>query len=138
MKTNLIQKLALGLAGTTATSIGLMIASVPHVFYESYGITLGSDPNLLSELRGPGAAFALLGFVMILGAMQRDLTKGAVLIAVTVFTAFPVGRLISIVADGLPNASILGALMIEVALLAMLLAAFIIGRHRNSPAPITE
>ncbi|MEL6572102.1 MAG: DUF4345 domain-containing protein [Pseudomonadota bacterium] len=132
MHTNLLQKLTLGLAGVTAASIGLMIAVVPHAFYESYGIALGTDPNLLSELRAPGAGLAVLGFVTILGAFQRDLTRVAVVIAFAIFAAFPAGRLISLLADGMPNTSIAGAMIIEIVILGMLVGAFVFGRDRRS------
>ncbi len=50
-----LEKIALGISGVTALSIGGFILVAPHTFYASYGITLSNDPNLLSELRAPAA-----------------------------------------------------------------------------------
>ncbi len=51
MPLTLLQKIALGISGITASCIGALILAAPHLFYESYGISLGNDTNLLSELR---------------------------------------------------------------------------------------
>lgn len=123
------QKAALGIAGVTSLGIGAFIAAAPHASYASYGIALGPDPSLLSELRAPGAALVALGAVMLAGIVRRALQLASVVAALTVFLAFPAGRVLSLVADGMPSSAILGALVLELAIAAMCLAAF---RRRGS------
>ena len=118
------QKIVLGLAGLIAFAIGSFITLAPYAFYASYGIALDSDPNLLSELRGPGANLAALGAVVMAGLFVRSLARISMTIALVIFIAFPVGRIIGIVADGMPSESVLAALAIEVVVGALLLAAF--------------
>lgn len=118
------QKFALGLAGITALGIGAFIMAAPHAFYASYGIALGPDPSLLSELRGPGAGLAALGAVMLAGIVRPALRQAAFVAALTVFLAFPLGRLVGLVADGMPSSGILGALVLELAIAALCLLAF--------------
>ena len=60
-----VQKIALSIAGFTSLGIGAFILAAPHAFYASYGIALGQDPSLLSELRAPGAGLAAFGAVML-------------------------------------------------------------------------
>ena len=119
-----VQKIALGVAGFTSLGIGGFILAAPHAFYASYGITLGQDPSLLSELRAPGAGLAAFGAVMLAGIVRPALRQCAVVAALTVFLAFPAGRLVGLAIDGIPSGSIVGALVLELAIAALCLFAF--------------
>ncbi|MEY8840683.1 DUF4345 domain-containing protein, partial [Cribrihabitans sp. XS_ASV171] len=94
MRPTLFEKIALGLSGLTALAIGAFILFAPHVFYAGYGITLRHDANLLSELRAPGAGLAGFGLLMLLGIQRRKILTVAMTAALTVFIAFPAGRLV--------------------------------------------
>ncbi len=118
------QKITLGIAGVTAFGIGGFILAAPHAFYASYGITLGTDPNLLSELRAPAANLAALGAIMLAGIIRPSWAQISTAIALTVFLAFPAGRIVSIVVDGMPSESVMGALVIEIVIAALCLVAF--------------
>ncbi|MCG6883604.1 MAG: DUF4345 domain-containing protein [Silicimonas sp.] len=120
----LTQKFALCIAGTTSLGIGAFILTAPHAFYASYGIALGTDPSLLSELRAPGAGLAAFGAVMLAGSFRPALGHAAFVAAQTVFLAFPAGRVLGILADGIPSHGILGALVLELAIAALCLFAF--------------
>lgn len=138
MTLSILQKLTLGVSGASAVGIGLAILVAPQAFYASYGITLGADVNLLSELRAPAAGLAALGVLMLMGIWRtawREISIGA---AFTVYLAFPAGRIVGIIVDGIPAASVIGALMFELAIAALCLAAF--GRRistgsQNDPGP---
>jgi hypothetical protein len=124
MTLTLFQKITLGISGVTALGIGAFILAAPHAFYASYGISLGSNANLLSELRAPGAGLAALGAIMLAGVVRAAWSPVALVAALTVFLAFPAGRLVSLAVDGMPSASVLSALGIEVAIAALCLTAF--------------
>ena len=124
------QKITLGLSGVTALAIGLSILLMPHAFYASYGITLDHSPNLMSELRAPGAGLASFGAIMLSGVWRAALAPLAFKVALTVYLSFPAGRVVSLLADGVPSSNILWALAIEVALAGLLLGAF---GWRSSP-----
>lgn len=125
-----LQKTALGLAGVSALGIGSAIALMPSGFYASYGIALGSDPSLLSEVRAPGAGLAALGAVMLAGIVRRSLSGVALVAALVVFLGFPVGRIVGLALDGVPSAGIMAALAFEVAIAALCLFAFRPGAER--------
>lgn len=127
----LIQKIALGVAGMTSIGIGAFIMTAPLAFYASYGIALGQDPSLLSELRAPGAGLAAFGVVILAGIIRPALRYTSVVAALTVFLAFPAGRVLGLLADGIPSGGILGALGLELAIAALCLFAF---RRVTSPA----
>lgn len=124
MQLTRLQKITLGISGVTALAIGTFITLAPHVFYASYGIALGQDPNLLNELRAPGAGLAVFGALMLAGIVRAVMAPISLAVALTVFVAFPVGRIVSIVLDGMPSGSVIGALVIEVVIAGLLLAAF--------------
>ena len=118
------QRITLGLSGIIALAIGLMITVLPQTFYASYGIGLAPDPNLLSELRAPGAGLATLGTLMLAALVRPALGPIAVTAAFVVYLAFPAGRLISLFVDGTPSNGILGALGLEILIACALLLAF--------------
>lgn len=124
MQLTRFQKITLGISGLTALAIGALITLAPHAFYASYGITLGQDPNLLNELRAPGAGLAVFGALMLAGVFRAAMASIALAVALTVFLAFPVGRIVGIVMDGMPSGSVIGALAFEIIVAALLLAAF--------------
>ncbi|MEM6609289.1 MAG: DUF4345 domain-containing protein [Pseudomonadota bacterium] len=86
-------------------------------------MTLGQDPNLLNELRAPGAGLAVFGALMVAGIVRAAMAPIALAVALTVYLAFPVGRIVGIVMDGMPSGSVIGALAFEVIIAALLLAA---------------
>ncbi|WP_425070999.1 DUF4345 domain-containing protein [Sagittula sp. S175] len=119
-----LQKIALGIAGASAFGIGVAITAIPHAFYAGYGIALGPDPSLLSELRAPGAGLAVLGAVMLAGLVRSSLRDLALAAALLVFLAFPAGRIVGLVLDGMPSAGIMAALVFELTVAALCLFAF--------------
>ena len=124
MQLTRFQKITLGISGLTALAIGTLITLAPHAFYASYGITLGQDPNLLNELRAPGAGLAVFGALMLAGIVRAAMAPIALAVALAVFLAFPVGRIVGIVMDGMPSGSVIGALAFEIIIAALLLVAF--------------
>ncbi|GGH41344.1 protein of unknown function [Cribrihabitans marinus] len=124
MTPSFLEKIALGLSGLTALGIGTFITFAPHAFYASYGITLGDDASLLSELRAPGAGLAVFGGLMLLGIRSLTMLPVSIALALTVFIAFPAGRFIGLGVDGMPSASVIGALVVELGIAALCLAAF--------------
>jgi len=134
----LLQKIALGISGVTALGIGTFILAAPNAFYASYGIMPGSDPSLLSELRAPGAGLAVLGAIMLTGMFREALLQTAIIAALTVFLAFPAGRVVSMVADGMPSSGIVGALVLELAIAALCLIAFRPASRRELPGSVAN
>jgi multisubunit Na+/H+ antiporter MnhC subunit len=128
------QKITLGIAGVTALSIGSLILATPHAFFASYGIALEDNPSLMSELRAPGAGIATLGAIMLAGVVRSAWSQVALVAALTVYLAFPVGRLVSLAVDGIPSTGVLGALGVEVAIAALCLVAFVRGGQSTGKA----
>ncbi len=124
MSLSRFEKISLGIAGVTATGIGSFIMVAPNAFYASYGILLGDNPSLLSELRAPAAGLLTLGILMLTGIWRSKMAQLAVASALIVFLAFPAGRLIGLAIDGMPSGGIIGALMLEFAIAILCIVAF--------------
>lgn len=133
MQQTRFQKITLGIAGITAFSIGSFILFAPQAFYAGYGIAIANDANMLSELRAPGAGLAALGMIMLAGIMRPQATPFSVMAALVVYLGFPVGRIVGLIADGVPGGSVLGALAIELVIAGLCVAAF--GRSKLKTRP---
>ena len=97
------QTVSLGIAGLTALAVGLSILLAPQAFYESYGTRIGNDANLLSDLRATSATLFVLGTLMLAGLRFRSWRQQAGYLATAVFLAFPAGRALGLVIDGMPS-----------------------------------
>lgn len=127
------EKVVLGLSGFTALAIGVSIVAVPHAFYSSYGISLGNDASLLSELRAQAAGLAALGALMLAGVWRPILAPMSIAAALIVFIAFPAGRLVGLAVDGVPSDSVIWALAFELVVAAICVVVF--GRRLGKQHP---
>lgn len=133
MSLTVLEKTALGVSGLTAVGIGVLILTSPHAFYAGYGIALGDDASLVSELRAPAAGLATFGVLMLAGIRRASMAPVSKTVALAVFLAFPAGRLVGLAADGPPSRAILGALVFELAVAALCIVAFMRGSRRARP-----
>ncbi|WP_305984691.1 DUF4345 domain-containing protein [Roseibium sp. MMSF_3544] len=130
-----LKRLFIGLAGAIAIGIGATITFAPHLFYAQYGIALPTGPDLISELRAPGANLAVLGVWIMIGAFRSAWTQQALLLGSTVFLAYAAGRAISIVFDGMPSDALFQAMLIEI-VIGGIFAALLLGQNRQAKDPV--
>lgn len=71
-----------------------------------------------------GAGLATFGGLMLLGLWRRPMLPASIASALTVFIAFPAGRLVALAVDGMPPGSVIGALLLELVIAALCLVAF--------------
>ena len=124
MQLGRFQVIVLFVAGFTALLIGAYIALDPKGFYSSYGIALEGNPDMLSELRAQGTNLAVLGTAIVAGALRASIRQVAIAVSLMVFMSFSVGRTLSLLLDGPPSQAVIVALLIEVAIAALCVAAF--------------
>lgn len=116
MKTTLFQKAALLVSGLTAVGIGSAILLTPHAFYAAYGIGLGGDPNLLSEIRAPGGALATMGAFILSGLAWPRFVEPCLTLSAGLYLAWGTARLVSVALDGLPDNGLIWATGLELAI----------------------
>lgn len=112
----MIERIILAVLALVLGVIGAGAAFAPALFYGSYGISVSGLPNLASELRGTGVALLLLAMAVAAGAVWRRWAFAAAVVAGLVALGYALGRGISAVADGAPDASIVAAAIIELVL----------------------
>lgn len=114
---------ALLISGPLAIGIGALLLAAPQILHASHGVILGSDPNLLSEIRAPGAALMGTGGLMLLGLWRPEHRAPALLLGATVYGAYGLARLISGLVDGVPETGLIAAAGIEAAVASLCLVA---------------
>lgn len=128
-----LESLALLASGLPALGIGVAIAVAPRAFYAGYGVALGADPSLLSELRASGAALAVLGAAILAGLALPAMARAVLALGAAVFLAYAAGRIIGLALDGPPSPGLIEALAIETAIGALCLVA---RRRSGARAPL--
>ena len=119
-------------SGTITLLIGASILLIPHSFFAASHITLGADPNLLSEVRAPGGLLLIAGAGMMAGASAARRASAGLLIAAAVYLSYGSARVMSVFVDGVPAPALVIALCIELAL--GLIAAGLAARKQLWPA----
>jgi hypothetical protein len=109
----LFARLTLGIAGALALGIGAAIAAVPVAFHGFNGLQLPPNADLMSELRAPGAALAVLGALILAGAFYSAWTRASALLGAILFLAYGAGRLIGLTLDGPPSDGLIAAMVLE-------------------------
>ena len=101
-------------SGLIATGIGAATLFAPVAFLGTSSIDLGSQVNLLSEVRAPAGALLAGGIVILSGIFVNRLTFTSTVIAALMFLSYGVGRVLSVAVDGVPADAIVGATALEI------------------------
>ena len=108
-----VTSILLIVSGLLLLAIGGTILFVPHAFYASDGIVLGTDPSLLSEIRAPGGLLATSGLFILAGVFRPTLRSFALMLTILVYGSFGLSRLVGLALDGMPSNSLAIATVIE-------------------------
>ena len=106
-------RILLSVSGALLFVVGAATLLQPHAFFAANGATLGNEPSLLSEVRAPGGLLIGCAIVMLLGALRQSISQHALILAAMVYGSLGVSRLVSMVFDGLPSVSLVGATATE-------------------------
>lgn len=117
------------LSGLVAVAIAATILVAPQAFYASYDIDLGSNVDLVNELKAPAGALLVAGFLMLAGVVRTDLAPVSFGTAAAVYLSYGGSRLVSMLVDGVPNESLVSAAVVEILIGAVCL--FGLTRIRN-------
>lgn len=104
-----LSRVTLLLAGIVALCAGLGLVTMPQVFFASYGIELGAQPSMLSEIRAPGALLVAVSVVLLLGALVEAQRVRAAWLGSLCYLSYAAARLVSAMVDGLPHLNLLYA-----------------------------
>ncbi len=94
--------------------IGSALLAIPQDFLAMSGIRVEREPSLMSELSAPGGLLVAAALVMALGAFRTRFTDLGLLVGTIVYGAYGAGRIVSLLVNGTPSASIIMATVLEV------------------------
>lgn len=109
------------------------ILFVPDEFHASSGIVIGSDENLLSEVRAAGGALLACAMIVLLGAFISRLTFTALLLSTVLYLSYGVSRLVSMAVDGLPSLNLMAVTLFELGIGLVCALALATGKSSASP-----
>lgn len=111
----ILERVVLGASALVLIAVGAASAFAPAAFYAGYGIDVDSSA-LASELRATGMVLLLLGLAVAVGAIWRRWVFPAAVVAALVLVGYALGRIVSAIADGAPDASLAFAGIAELVL----------------------
>ena len=116
MKNSKVLKGFLILSGLLLTFIGGATLFMPVAMKASAGINIAGNISVINDTRASSALFLAVALLIISGAFSRKLTFTASLISFIFFLSVGTGRIISLVADGMPVDGLVKATGLELVL----------------------
>jgi hypothetical protein len=132
--TTLLRKLYLLAAGIIAVGLGGAMLLAPVGFYAGYGLELIGEVTLLNEMRSHGLFMMAVGGFMAAGGLRDDLASRALLVAATFYLAYAGSRVLAMALDGLPDAGLVLASVLEGAIGLLALALLVLGSRKRLSA----
>jgi hypothetical protein len=130
MKKSKVLSAYLTLSGLLLTVIGGSTLLMPVVVKASSGIDLAGNVNLLNDVRGGGALLLALALTTLVGAFSNLMRFTSTLLSVILFLSIGIGRIFSIVADGMPVESLIKATVVEFVVGSIGIALFLIHKEK--------
>ncbi len=90
------------ISGLLLTLIGGATLFAPETVKAASGVDLAGNISVLNDIRASAALILSMALLVIMGAFVKRLTFTSSLVAFLLFLSLGLGRLISILADGMP------------------------------------
>ena len=132
MKNSKVLKIYLGLSGLLLTFIGGSTLLMPVEMKGSAGIDVAGNISVLNDIRAASALLLAFAILTLLGAFAKKLRYTSTLVATLLFLSLGIGRVISIVADGMPVDGLVKATGLEFVLGIAGAIFFAIYREKNT------
>ncbi len=94
--------------------IGLGYLLSPHTMYGLYGIGLETVNEANMVRAAYGGLFLGFAILFLLGGLQDQFTRPALVALLTFMAGFAVGRIVSLIVDGMPSLIIISLIVFEV------------------------
>ncbi|MEM9078747.1 MAG: DUF4345 family protein [Bacteroidota bacterium] len=127
-----ILKVYLFISGLLLTAIGGLTSFNPVEIKANEGIQLAGNASALNDVRSFGMLLLASALLFFLGSFKSTLRKTASISAFLIFLSLGLGRLLSIVSDGMPSDGIVKATGLEFILGAIGLVLFIINQKKQT------
>jgi len=101
------------LTGLIGLYVGGGLLFFPAELQAQSGIVLGDNASHFSETRAPGAAILAASSISLLGALRANWRHLALVLVALFFLSYGMGRLLSLVLDGMPATGLFWAMIGE-------------------------
>ncbi|ANQ52355.1 DUF4345 domain-containing protein [Flammeovirga sp. MY04] len=116
MEKSNVLKSYLIISGLLLTLIGASTLIIPAEMKSTAGIFISDNINILNDVRGMSALLLVVALVALTGVFNQKITYTSSLITPLLFLSIGLGRVLSILLDGMPEASLLKATGLELVL----------------------
>ncbi len=131
MKNSIVLKIILGIGSATFLLAGSFAAFNPLQYVARNGIDIAGQLTLLNDYRGSGAVLIGAGIIMFLGIIHERMRFTSIVVMSVLYTTFALGRIISIIADGLPVEGLVKATVVELIIGLVAIFALIKFKENN-------
>lgn len=137
MKKSIVLKIILGICGLIILLPGALSLLNPVGIAASHGAAdISGDIALLNDYRASGGILFAAGILIVIGIFRPKMTFTSTVIAAFSYLSLGFGRVISIIADGMPDEkSLIIATVVELVLgIAVVTALFMFREKEETPA----
>ena len=134
MKNSKVLSVILFLAGLLIMVVGAATLFIPEVFSAKHGVNLGSDINLLNDIRGAGGLMLGAGVLIMLGAFVEKMAFTSAVVGSVMYLFFAGSRMVAIALDGMPGEGLIKATVVETVVGLVVLMAFLKYRQPSQAA----
>lgn len=131
MKDSKALKAFLIISGLLLTFIGGATLFIPVEMKTGAGIDIAGNISVINDVRASSALILGIALLTLLGAFQKGLTFTSTLAATLLFLSLGVGRLISILIDGMPVDGLVKATGLEFVLGIAGMILFIVFKEKQ-------
>lgn len=110
--------------------VGVGLLFFPISFQAQSEIILGDNISLLSDTRASGAVIVFASLLILLGIFRKDWTYISLLVSSLIFLSYGIGRILSLLLDGMPSQGLFVAMILE---LLIGFWGFILLRKQQNP-----
>lgn len=127
--TRFFSRIMLGLSGLIGGYIGISILFDTQTFFAHNGVEITGDPGLMSELKAPAIVLLAAALVLLVGSVKSRFADKALMVGAIIYGSYGLGRVVSILVDGLPPQPLIAAAVVELVIASILL---FLAMHSNS------
>lgn len=114
MEKSKFPQIVLFISGLIAIAVAGMIQISPVDFYATNNIDIAGNVNLLNEIRASSGALLAYGIFILIGVFIDQLRFTAIVLSTLLFLSYGLSRFVSVIVDGMPVDSLIGAGVIEI------------------------
>ncbi len=131
MKNSIVLKIILGIGSAMFLLSGSFAVFNPLQYVARNGIDIAGQLTLLNDYRGSGAVLIGAGIIMFLGIIHERMRFTSIVVMSVLYSTFALGRIISIIADGLPVEGLVKATVVELIIGLVAIFALIKFKENN-------